>query len=136
MFDRYPYGKAPFALLLIAIVSVCVRVATARHSEGRPDLTIVTHTEQHFESYRRAIPQFEREHGVKVQLQFTNWASLQTRLQNAVLAGTETPDLAEVFEGSLGFFTRGPVEHAGHSSSSSGTSRSTASSACTSSRLQ
>src|SRR6516162_1787477 len=69
MFDRYPYGKAPFALLLIAIVSVCVRVATARHSEGRPDLTIVTHTEQHFESYRRAIPQFEREHGVKVQLQ-------------------------------------------------------------------
>ena len=113
MFDRYPYGKAPFALFLIAIVSVGVRVATARRSEGRPDLTIVTHTEQHFESYRRAIPEFEREHGVKVQLQFTNWASLQTRLQNAVLAGTETPDLAEVFEGSLGFFTRGPVEDFG-----------------------
>jgi arabinosaccharide transport system substrate-binding protein len=113
MFGKYPYGKAPFALLLMAIASVGVRVATARKSEGRPDLTIVTHTEAHFESYRRAIPQFEREHNVKVQLQFTNWASLQTRLQNAVLAGTETPDLAEVFEGSLGFFTRGPVEDFG-----------------------
>jgi arabinosaccharide transport system substrate-binding protein len=113
MFDRYPYGKAPLALALIAVVSVVLRVATARKHEGRPDLVMVTHTEAHFESYRKAIPEFERAHGVTVQLQFTNWASLQTRLQNAMLAGTDTPDLSEVFEGSLGFFTRGPVEDFG-----------------------
>ena len=53
------------------------------------------------------------EHGVKVQLQKVNWASLQARLQNSMLAGTETPDLAELFEGSMGYFTRGPVEDFG-----------------------
>jgi len=109
LLDKYPYGKAPFALLVIAIVAVGLRVATARRHDERPDLVIVTHTDAHYASYRRAIPRFEREHGVKVQLQLTNWASLQSRLQNAVLAGTEVPDLAELFEGSIGYFTRGPV---------------------------
>jgi arabinosaccharide transport system substrate-binding protein len=113
LIDKYPYGKAPFALLVIAIVSVGLRLATARRHEERPDLVVVTHTDSHYESYRRAIPRFEREHGVKVQLQRTNWASLQARLQNAMLAGTEVPDLAELFEGSMGYFTRGPVEDFG-----------------------
>jgi arabinosaccharide transport system substrate-binding protein len=113
LIDRYPYGRAPFALLVIAIAAVALRVATARRHEERPDLVVVTHTEAHFQSYRRAIPRFEREHGVKVQLQQVNWASLQARLQNSILAGTEVPDIAELFEGSLGFFTRGPVEDFG-----------------------
>ena len=102
MIDRYPYGKAPFALLMIAIVSVGLRFATARRHDERPDLVVVTFIDARYESYRRAIPRFEREHGVKVQLQQMHWASLQARLQNAMLAGTEVPDLAELFEGSMG----------------------------------
>jgi len=113
LIDKYPYGKAPFALLVIAIVSVGIRVATARRHDERPDLVIATHTDAHYDAYRKAIPRFEREHGVKVQLQLINWASLQARLQNAMLAGTETPDLAELFEGAMGYFTRGPVEDFG-----------------------
>jgi arabinosaccharide transport system substrate-binding protein len=92
---------------------VAIRVATARRHDERPDLVFVTHTEAHYEAYRRAIPRFEREHGVKVQLQRVNWASLQSRLQNSLLAGVETPDLAELFEGAMGYFTRGPVEDFG-----------------------
>jgi arabinosaccharide transport system substrate-binding protein len=111
--SNFPYGRAPFWLLVIALVSLGLRVVTSRRPEARPDLVFVTHTEAHFDAYRKAIPRFEREHGVKVQLQFANWASLQARLQNAILAGTEVPDLAEVFEGSLGFFTRGPMEDFG-----------------------
>jgi len=113
LIDKYPYGKAPFALLAIAVVSVGLRFATARRHDERPDLVIATHTDAHFEAYRRAIPRFEREHGVKVQLQQVNWASLQARLQSSVLAGTETPDLAELFEGAMGYFTRGPAEDFG-----------------------
>ncbi|HEY7370871.1 MAG TPA: extracellular solute-binding protein [Polyangia bacterium] len=113
LIDKYPYGKAPFVLLVIAIVSVGLRVVTARRHDERPDLVIVTHTDAHYESYRKAIPRFEREHGVKVQLQLVNWASLQARLQNSILAGTEVPDLAELFEGSMGYFTRGPAEDFG-----------------------
>jgi arabinosaccharide transport system substrate-binding protein len=111
--SNFPYGRAPFWLLVIAVVSLGLRVVTARRHEARPDLVIVTHTEAQFDAYRKAIPRFERDHGVKVQLQFANWASLQARLQNAILAGTEVPDLAEVLEGALGFFTRGPVEDFG-----------------------
>jgi arabinosaccharide transport system substrate-binding protein len=113
MIDKYPYGRAPFWLLLIAVVAVVLRIATARQIEARPDLVIVTHTEAHRDNYAKVIPEFERKHNVSVRLQFTNWASLQSRLQNAILSGTDTPDLAEVFEGSLGFFTRGPMEDFG-----------------------
>jgi arabinosaccharide transport system substrate-binding protein len=111
--ERYPYGRAPFWLLVIAVVAVVLRIATARQSEQRPDLVLACFTEAHVEAYRKVLPEFERIHGVKVQLQFTNWASMQARLQNALLAGTDTPDLAELFEGALGFFTRGPVEDFG-----------------------
>jgi arabinosaccharide transport system substrate-binding protein len=111
--DRYPFGRAPFWLLVIAVVAVVVRVGTARKSEQRPDLVLACFTESHVEAYRKVIPEFERTHNVKVQLQFTTWASMQARLQNALLAGTDTPDLAELFEGALGFFTRGPVEDFG-----------------------
>ena len=37
LIDKYPYGKAPFALLVIAIVSVGLRVATASRHDERPD---------------------------------------------------------------------------------------------------
>jgi arabinosaccharide transport system substrate-binding protein len=107
--EKYPYGRAPFWLLLIAVISVILRIATARKSAERPDLVMAVFTEFHRDAYAKVIPEFERTHNVKVQLQFTNWASMQARMQNALLAGTDTPDLAELFEGALGFFTRGPV---------------------------
>ena len=91
LIDKYPYGKAPFALLVIAIVSVGLRVATARRHDERPDLVIVTYSDAHYDAYRKAIPRFEREHGVKVQLQQVHWASLQSRLQNSMLAGHRDP---------------------------------------------
>ena len=110
---KFPYGKAPFWLFVIAIASLVLSLVTRRHKEPRPDLVFVTFTESHYDAYRKAIPEFEKKHGVTVQVQYTNWASLQTRLQNAMLAGTDVPDLSEMIEGSLGFFTRGPIEDFG-----------------------
>jgi arabinosaccharide transport system substrate-binding protein len=107
MFARFPYGRAPFWLLVLAVASVIVSLATSGHRAARPDLVLVTFTQSHYDAYRRAVPAFERAHHVSVQVEFTNWTPLRSRLQNAILAGTEVPDLAEVFEGSLGFFTRG-----------------------------
>jgi arabinosaccharide transport system substrate-binding protein len=108
MMARFPYGRAPFWLAILAIASVTARIATRRHDARRPDLVLVTFTDSHYQAYRRAVPAFERAHGVTVQIEFTNWTPLRSRLQNAILAGSEVPDLAEVVEGSLGFFTRGP----------------------------
>ena len=113
MIGKFPYGKAPFWLLVIAVVSTVLRVVTHGHRPARPDLILVTFSNHHYEAYKQAIPRFEREHGVKVQVQNTNYAALQSRLQSAILAGTEAPDLVEVFAGSLGFFTRGPTKDIG-----------------------
>jgi arabinosaccharide transport system substrate-binding protein len=113
MMARFPYGRAPFWLLILALASVALRIATRRHDTRRPDLVLVTFTDSHYQAYRRAVPAFERAHGVTVQIEFTNWTPLRSRLQNAILAGTDVPDLAEVVEGSLGFFTRGPARDIG-----------------------
>jgi arabinosaccharide transport system substrate-binding protein len=113
MMARFPYGRAPFWLLILAVASVTARIATRGQAARRPDLVLVTFTDSHYQAYRRAVPAFERAHGVTVQIEFTNWTPLRSRLQNAILAGTEVPDLAEVVEGSLGFFTRGPLRDIG-----------------------
>jgi arabinosaccharide transport system substrate-binding protein len=63
--------------------------------------------------YRDAVPKFEQEHGVTVEVQQVDWQSLEARLQAAIVANTEVPDLAEISEGTLGFFTRGPAEDFG-----------------------
>ncbi len=113
MFSRFPYGRAPFWIAVVALCSTAAWVATRGRRTPRPDLVLVTFTQSHYDAYRRAVPAFERAHAVTVQVEFTNWTPLRSRLQNAMLAGTEVPDLAEVFEGSLGFFTRGATEDIG-----------------------
>lgn len=113
MIERFPYGKAPFWLLVIALVSTITLVATRRERPPRPDLVVAVFTPAHLEAYQKAIPEFEREHGVRIGTQLVNWESLETRLQNALLAGTDVPDLTEIGEGTLGFFTRGPEEDIG-----------------------
>jgi arabinosaccharide transport system substrate-binding protein len=111
--DKYPYGKAPLLLLLLAILSTTIYFSTQKRRERRPDLVLVTFTAPHQAAYRKALPEFERTHQVTVDVQLAHWGSLRTRLQNAMLADTDVPDLVEMLEGSLGFFTRGPKSDIG-----------------------
>ena len=113
MIEKFPYGKAPFWLFVIAITSTLVLLAVRRERPPRPDLVMVCFSGAHKAAYEHALPRFEQSRGAKVQVQLANWLSLRTRLQNAMLAGTEVPDLVEMFAGSLGFFTRGPREDIG-----------------------
>ena len=108
MLDKFPYGKAPLCLLVIAIVAVGLRVLTVTGQPKRADLVLVTLSAYHYEAYEKAIREFERRRGITVSLQFANATSLQSRLQNAMLADTEVPDMAELVENSLSFFARGP----------------------------
>ena len=112
MIEKFPYGRAPFWLLIVAIASSLIRVATARPSQ-RPDLLYVTFSRTHLETYEKVAAEFEARHHVNVQFQYANWKSLQSRLENAMLAGADVPDMVEVFEGSLGFLTRGPRAEVG-----------------------
>ena len=113
MIDKFPYGKAPFWLFAIAVASTLLAVTVRGKKPPRADLVMVTFTEAHFKEYQRAIPRFEREHQLRVELEFSDWGSLQRRLQNAMLAGVDVPDVVEMIESSLGLFTRGPEKDFG-----------------------
>ena len=114
MIERFPYGKAPFWLLALALASSLLLIATRqRAAEGRPELTFATFATQHYDAYKRVLPEFERKHGVKVGMQLVDMRALQTRLQNAMLAKAEVPDVVEVVSGSMGYFTRGPIKDVG-----------------------
>jgi len=112
--DRYPYGKAALLILLLAIVAGVVRVALSlRRQAESPDLVMAIFAPNHVDAYREALGAFERQHGVKVQLQLVSQKALQSRLQSALLTGAEVPDVVELLEGSIGFFSRGPLADVG-----------------------
>jgi arabinosaccharide transport system substrate-binding protein len=114
MIDRFPFGKAPFWLLMLALGSALFLLAAERKSSGpRPDLVFAIFAPNHLPAYERIVADFEKKHDVHISLQLVHQRALQERLQNAMLAGTAVPDLVELIEGSLGFFTRGPLSEVG-----------------------
>ncbi|HET9931723.1 MAG TPA: extracellular solute-binding protein, partial [Polyangiaceae bacterium] len=114
MIERFPYGRAPFWLLVLAVGSTCALLFIGRRGrERRADLTFALFAPNHLPAYNRVTPAFERKHGVRIAFQRVEPRALQTRLQNAMLSGTEVPDLVELPEGALTFFTRGPLKDVG-----------------------
>lgn len=112
--DKFPYGKAPFWLLVVAIVSTAALLVTrVKRQHEKPDISFALFAPMHLAAYQAVIGEFEKRHDVRVGFELVNWSSLQTRLQNAMLAGTDVPDIVEIGEGTLGFFTRGPLEDVG-----------------------
>lgn len=114
MVEQFPYGKAPFWLLCLALLSSLGLFATRKKgADARTELTMATFATQHYGAYKRVLPEFERKHGIEISLQLVDMRALETRLQNAMLAGTDVPDLVELNDGSMGFFTRGPLKDVG-----------------------
>ena len=109
---EFPYGKAPLAILILAILSGAVLLfATGTLSGNRPpDLVYATFVKEHAVAYAPAVARFEKEYGVKVQLQVVDQKALQSRLQSALQVGADVPDMVELMYGTMGFFTKGPLE--------------------------
>jgi arabinosaccharide transport system substrate-binding protein len=112
MLDRFPYGKAPFVLLVIALLS-SLGFALTHQRKRSADLVLCTFSKQHYDAYTAVMPEFERKYNVKVDLQRVDHQSLEARMQSAIVANTDVPDLTEISEGTLGFFTRGPASDFG-----------------------
>jgi arabinosaccharide transport system substrate-binding protein len=114
MVEKFPYGKAPFWLLVVAVLStIALAVTRVWRQNVKPDISFALFAPTHLAAYESVVGQFERRHGLDVGFELVNWESLQTRLQNAMLAGSEVPDMVEIGEGALGFFTRGPLSDVG-----------------------
>lgn len=113
MIERFPYGKAPFWLTATCVLTIALLVVVRRTREPRPELVFAIFAPNHVESYEELIPRFEAKHGVDIRLQLVHQRALETRLQNAMLAGTPVPDIVELSQLGLGYFTRGPLEDVG-----------------------
>lgn len=109
----FPYGKAPFVLLVMAVGSSIALMASTGGDTREPDLTFVVFADSHLRAYQAIIPEFERQHGVHIRIQQVQIQCLQSRLSAALLSGAEVPDVVELVTGSMGFFTKGPVEDVG-----------------------
>jgi arabinosaccharide transport system substrate-binding protein len=110
---NFPLGRAPFFLLLLAIASgLGVWLTHGRYGESRADLVLATHARLHADIYRNRIPEFEKRHNVKVDVQEVEITAMRRKLQAAFLAGTEVPDLVEVPD-NLANYTSGPLKDIG-----------------------
>ena len=114
MRNIYPFGKAPFVILIIAIVSGIVFFwMRLGEKKDRPDLILAIQAEIHVKPYTKAIEQFNKENNCNVVLQRVQKEVLMSRLQSAMQTGCDVPDVVEMLEGTIGYFTRGPLENVG-----------------------
>src|SRR5262249_47728027 len=111
----FPYGRAPLAIVILAIVSggVLLLQRLVHAERGRPTLIFATFVKEHAEAYKPAIAAFERDHRVKIQVQVVSQRALQGRLQSALQVDADVPDMVELLNGTLGYFTRGPIDDVG-----------------------
>ena len=111
---KFPYGKVPFWILLIAISTGIFNLVVALSKRGeKPDLVFVSFARSHMEAYEEATEEFQKEHGVKVQLQLVSARTVKSRLQNAFLTNANVPDVVEILADTMGTFTKGPIEDVG-----------------------
>lgn len=108
------FGKAPFALFCLALVSGVLAVLTSPgRSEAKPDLVLALFSKEHKEAYDLVIPEFERANQCTVRVQLVTGDALRSRLQAALQSGADVPDVVELPEPSMGYFTKGPLEDVG-----------------------
>lgn len=110
----FPYGQAPFWILMLAIGTGLATAVSHRRFTHQPraDLVLLTHAKLHADVYREMLPKFEQRHGVRVDIQLLDVRALRSRLNASFLSGTAVPDLVELNE-NIAFFARGPLEEMG-----------------------
>jgi arabinosaccharide transport system substrate-binding protein len=113
---EFPFGKAPLAIVLASVMSGIALAFFGGFQDvsgRRADLVFATFVKEQAEAYRPAIAEFEKQNNVQVQVQVVDQAALQGRLQAALQAGADAPDMVELMFGTLGVFTKGPLQDVG-----------------------
>lgn len=109
----FPFGKAALSILLLTLIS---GLWLAAHPAPHQTATLVywTFAKPHYDAYQKALPAFEAAHpGVTVDLELVSNTALASRLQAALLANLDVPDLCEVEISQAGSLFRGPQKDIG-----------------------
>lgn len=111
--NPFAFGKAALSILALTLVAGLWLVT---HPTPQKSATLVywTFAKPHYEAYQKALPAFEAAHpGVTVDLELVSNTALATRLQAALLANLDVPDLCEVEISQAGSLFRGPQKDIG-----------------------
>ena len=112
---NFHLGKPILVMMVIALLSGVV--VALRPDQPRADLNLWVFADSHYKAYKPLVPQFEREHNLKVNLNILSARALGVRLTSLFMAGDETadeqPDLAEVEITLVGRFFRAPTNEIG-----------------------
>ena len=111
---NFHLGKPILVMLIIALVAGAV--VAVRPEQEKADITVWVFADSHYKAYKPLIPEFERKHNVKVNLNILNARALAVRLTSLFMAGDrsdETPDLVEMEISLMGRFFRPPVKDVG-----------------------
>lgn len=114
---KFPYGPAPLVILIIAVITgigLAVWVPLSRPPGYRaPDLVLATFVPEQAAAYSAALPKFEEQNHCKIQIELVDQKALQSRLQSALQVGADVPDMVELMYGTIGVFTKGPIQDVG-----------------------
>jgi arabinosaccharide transport system substrate-binding protein len=112
---NFPYGKAPLAVLLVALIcGLGLALGPSSVSNQRkPDLIYASFASEHIDAYRSMVPAFEKQNDVDIQLELVDQLALQDRLQSALQVGADVPDMVELLYNTMGIFTIGPIDNVG-----------------------
>lgn len=112
---EFPYGGAALVVLVGALLTGGFILASdlRKAAVAKPDLVFATFTKEHAKAYESAVAEFEKKHNVRVQVQVVDQRALQGRLQSALTVGADVPDMVELLDGTMGTFTKGPLEDVG-----------------------
>src|ERR1700712_4418156 len=101
----FPLGRAALAMLVVMVISGgLLLLSPSTRSEQKPDLVYATFAPEHAAAYGPAIKRFEKEHGVRIQLQLVDQKALSDRLQASLQVGADVPDMVELLYSTLGLF--------------------------------
>jgi arabinosaccharide transport system substrate-binding protein len=90
----FPLGRAPVVMALLFIASL--PFVWMRPSAGENALQFWVFANTHYDEYKERVKLFERQRGVKVNLQLIPGNVLVDKLLAAFLSNTGAPDLAEI----------------------------------------
>ena len=109
----YPPGKAPLAILIMAVVSgALLLLFPAKINTG--NLQLWTFADAHYRAYQTLTPGFEKEHpGTHVDLQLVHERAVTSRLRSAYASDLPVPDMVEIEIKWAGAFFLGPLEDVG-----------------------
>jgi arabinosaccharide transport system substrate-binding protein len=111
--NPFPFGKAALSILALTLLAgLWLAAHPVPHKSAT--LTYWTFAKPHYLAYQKALPAFEAAHpGVTVDLELVSNTALASRLQAALLADLDVPDLCEVEISQAGTLFRGPQKDIG-----------------------